>query len=421
MVARQNDLRDPVSRPYHDGPDSDQIKRDIDRTRAEMDQTLDELGERLSPRHLLDDVLDVFRGEGGACDRQQIRQVARSAGRNLVRQVQRHPVPALFCGAGLAWLLLMEEDEDEYYARRRREFRREPRMYSGSYVDARTGEPYDLETYGEEWCEEEGAESPGTTEKAREMLGKARHKLSETGHSIGESMRESVAGAKESISGMSESISGASHRASARVGEFAGRARRGTGRMAAGARQRASRVRSRAGHMTGAVQHQMRHGYAYSRDQFVDAVDDYPLAVGLGFLALGALMGLSLPRTRREDELMGEQSDQLKHNVRDMGEELVERGKHVAQATASAVADQADQEGLSPGTLGEKLQHVASKTLTAAQQAAHEEGIAPGDLKEKSKHIAKQATEAAKHTAQGEARQQSESTAQHIGTSTGNC
>ena len=40
-------------------------------------------------------------------------------------------------------------------------------------------------------------------------------------------------------------------------------------------------------------------------------MEEYPLAVGIGFAALGALIGVLLPRTRREDELLGEQSDQL--------------------------------------------------------------------------------------------------------------
>jgi len=418
MVARQNELRDPASRPYHDGAESDQIKRDIDRTRAEMDETLDELGERLSPRHLLDDVLDVFRGEGGACDRQQIRRIARNAGKNFVHQVQRHPVPALLCGAGIAWMLLMEEDEEDRFIRRHRESWREPPMYSGSYVDARTGEPYDLETYGDEWrsegewCEEPGAESEGMTEKARHMLGKARNKLSETGHS----MKESISGAKESISGMKDSISEAGARAGEKAGEFAGRVRSQTGHMTEAARRRARQARAKAGRMSGTVQHQMSRGYAYSRDRFTDAVEDYPLAVGLGFLALGALMGLSLPRTRREDELMGETSDQLKHSAREMGEELVERGKHVAEETASAVAHDAEQEGLAPGTIGEKLQHVASSALSAARQTAHEEGIAPSDIKEKTKRVAQHARETVKQTAKSEAEQQGESAAQQIST-----
>lgn len=393
MVARQNELRDPAAgRAHPDGADSDRIKRDIDRTRAEMDETLDALGERLHPRHLLDDVLDMFRSDGGGTSGQQASRVARNAGRTLVRQVQRHPMPALLCGAGLAWLLMMEEDEDEYYARRRRELHREPPMYSGSYVDARTGEPYDLEHYGGE--EDFGPESPGMGEKARGMMGKAQERISGAGHSV-----------KESISGVRESVSGAG----AKAGEFAGRTRERSRQWSEGARRRAHDARSRADRMSRTAQRQMRQGYDYSRERFEDAVEDYPLAVGLGFLALGALAGLALPRTRREDELMGEQSDRLKHDVREMGEEIVDRGKHVAESTMSTVSEDAEREGLAPHSLKEKVQRVASKTLSAVEQAAHEEGIAPSDIKEKTKHVA----EHAKETAKSEAKKQGGKTAEH--------
>ena len=52
-------------------------------------------------------------------------------------------------------------------------------------------------------------------------------------------------------------------------------------------------------------------GYYSSAEQLENAMEEYPLAVGIGFAALGALVGVLLPRTRREDELLGEHSDQL--------------------------------------------------------------------------------------------------------------
>jgi len=51
--------------PYPADAGSGEIREEIRRTRAEMDETVDALGERLKPRHLLDDFLDMFRGSGG--------------------------------------------------------------------------------------------------------------------------------------------------------------------------------------------------------------------------------------------------------------------------------------------------------------------------------------------------------------------
>jgi hypothetical protein len=45
-------------------------------------------------------------------------------------------------------------------------------------------------------------------------------------------------------------------------------------------------------------------------------LEEQPLAVGALGIALGALIGASLPATRREDELLGRSSDQLKQQAR---------------------------------------------------------------------------------------------------------
>ena len=131
-------------------------------------------------------------------------------------------------------------------------------------------------------------------------------------------------------------------------------------------------------------------------------MEECPLAVGAGFLALGALLGLAMPRTRCEDEFMGEQSDHLKHRAKEMGQDAVERGKHVAEATLQTVKEDVGQEGLTPGTLGQKLQHVAAEALHAAEEAAHEEGIAPSDLADKARHVAKHVRDTAKTEAKHE-------------------
>ena len=63
---------------------------------------------------------------------------------------------------------------------------------------------------------------------------------------------------------------------------------------------------------------------------------DTPLAVGLSFAALGALVGVLLPHTRREDQLLGERSDQVVEAAKEKGQELLERGKDVAERVAGS-------------------------------------------------------------------------------------
>src|SRR5688500_2377553 len=134
-----------------------QIQREIRETRAEMDQTVDALGERLRPRHLLDDLLEMFRGWGATSGTASTSSSAssgatdklRDAGSKVIEKLGQNPMPAALIGAGVAWMLF---DNGEKRSSRVRFGSGpigapEPPMHSGSYVDARTGRPYD-ETYG---------------------------------------------------------------------------------------------------------------------------------------------------------------------------------------------------------------------------------------------------------------------------------
>src|SRR3954470_21315388 len=91
--------------------ETDAIRSDIEETRRRMDDTMDALGDRLQPRHLLDEVLGFFRGNGSDGDnkltqmREKITQSAGTAMNAVVDTVKSNPMPALLIGAGVAWMI----------------------------------------------------------------------------------------------------------------------------------------------------------------------------------------------------------------------------------------------------------------------------------------------------------------------------
>src|SRR5438874_12153902 len=89
-----------------DNASSEEIRQDIRGTRRGMDETLDELGERLHPRHLLEDVIDLFRGGGNGAANSQVARTSKEVGRTVSRAVREHPLPALLVGAGIAWWIV---------------------------------------------------------------------------------------------------------------------------------------------------------------------------------------------------------------------------------------------------------------------------------------------------------------------------
>jgi ElaB/YqjD/DUF883 family membrane-anchored ribosome-binding protein len=74
-----------------------------------------------------------------------------------------------------------------------------------------------------------------------------------------------------------------------------------------------------------------------------------PLGLAIGAAAIGFLAGLVVPSTRVEDEKLGPVADQVKDKVKETGQEALDRGKQIAQETASSAAATAKQEGREHG------------------------------------------------------------------------
>lgn len=489
-----------------------EIEHDIERTRHEMDETLDAIGERLNPRHLLDDLLDLFRsgdsGEGGGAD---YARHARQAGRSVARKIKAHPMPALLCAAGAAWLLYEEltaEDEGsssgfdklegwsaghepshdfpsagrrwspgvaawhpEYdwstsheteqawsaraertlgetnallsnqdvshgdklkliaakimsvSGRKRQELHSQwsdLREHSGSFVDARTGEPYD-DTYGQELqsliaCDTAASHHHWTDDadetlstRAAETLEKLKTSLAGSGAGVKDKLRNAAAHVREFVSG-NGSMAGAMRSArdsSSRTWERAREGTRQLGRsIADGMGTGRERVRegwdygsrqARHGYEVG--RDRLQEGYAYSRDQmsrgyrqsreFVQQnMEERPLAVGAACLGLGLLAGLLIPETRKEHEFFGERADELNRKARDAGSDLIERGERVAKAAVSAADAELEKQGIKPAALQrqsssaedllERGKHVAQAAVRAGQREAEKQGLSQG-------------------------------------------
>ncbi|MGI6454053.1 MAG: DUF3618 domain-containing protein [bacterium] len=138
--------------PYNPEGSSDEIRSSINQTRDNMDQTLDELGEKLHPKNLLDDCVGLFTSFTGTSSgqsttsNQEIIQYASSIGKTLFHHIKNNPGPALMIATGIAWLIWNEMDEENDPQERRHGV---PYPYDQSIVDARTGRPYDDPLYPE--------------------------------------------------------------------------------------------------------------------------------------------------------------------------------------------------------------------------------------------------------------------------------
>jgi ElaB/YqjD/DUF883 family membrane-anchored ribosome-binding protein len=296
------------------------IRSEIGQTRQRMDDTMDALGDRLQPRHLLDEVLGYFRADDGNGSprleglQRKITAGADQAMHSVVETVKKNPMPALLIGGGIAWLI---------YESRRTTSAEEPRYDPDAYLDR----PLD-------YSYQEGSASSGSVGS---KLSHLKEEAGEKARAVGEQVKEKLSDAGEAIHETYET-------ARARVGDVA---------------------------------RDTKDAYRRTRRKVVTTAEQHPLEVGLVGLAAGLITGLLLPTPTFVNRTVGRTSDRLRDRARESGSELLAKGKRVAQAAVSAVKDEAQAQGLTPARLGEQATAVAERGAEAGQAAAQEQGLAP--------------------------------------------
>jgi hypothetical protein len=319
------------------GSSSREVRHDIAQTRDRMDETLDRLAERLQHRHILDEVIGWFRSRPQET-RTAARNKATNMGKNVMHWIEDHPVPLMLLGGAIAAYI--------YDCRRRQT------------QDASDYE-YDYER-GDEWAGEEAQVSMGgTSVPAPGWPGEK----PETGYSDVESE------AQGRIQGLTEAAKARARAARERAGEIGTRARGAVSRARTRAMERGRALRERGMERAEELRGRARDAWSSGRDQISGVMEEKPLVMGLGFLALGVLSGMILPRTHAEQEWLGETSSQLKQRGKDLARDAMQRGKSALSAAGQAAAEEAERQGLTAETIAEKARVVA-KTATEASADA---------------------------------------------------
>src|SRR5574338_769146 len=278
----------------------EESEREIAGTRAAIDSTVEELGERLGPSHLMEEARSYVRDTAS--------RGASSAWETMSSTVRDNAVPLALIGSGVAWWMMSRRNGDGYdyeygeYGAYEGDYG-EPRYPRTSGYGAGTG----VETSPSYYAQEPGREqSPGMTEKASE-------RASRTGE---------------------------------KVGELASR-------TAERARDVSHRLRERSAGVGGAAQQQMQR----ARETVSSMSDEQPLLLGVASFAFGALVGGLLPITRRENQLLGHARDQVVETAAEAGREKVEEVRHAAEEAArrqqqAAHQQQSGPSGQQPGAQG---------------------------------------------------------------------
>jgi hypothetical protein len=145
------------------------------------------------------------------------------------------------------------------------------------------------------------------------------------------------------------------------LGERAGEMRDKAAGMASSTKARISdtthavgdRMRQARDTLTSAGQ-SARHQMERARSGMDYMMREQPLALGAIGVAIGAVIAAMAPRTRKEDELMGDTRDRLLDQAKEAGKEKLEQAKEVANTAVGAATKEAEQRGLKPQSQWDK-------------------------------------------------------------------
>ena len=125
------------------------------------------------------------------------------------------------------------------------------------------------------------------------------------------------------------------HDATDAAGHAVGQASAFVGGAAGDMSRKASEIAHAAGKTVSDIAHDLPARAQRAEKVAENAFFDHPLAVGAAIVAAGALIGLALPRTTREDSLMGHSRDRVMSAARDAAHNAAEVVRNASKDVAS--------------------------------------------------------------------------------------
>jgi len=278
--------------------ETEHLKAKIAETRSQMGETIDELQERLSFSNISEQVSEhvsnvIETAKNSAYDATIGKAVGfmKNMGDGIsdskfVRTTRSNPLPLILIGLGAGWLAYNVSSGGS----RRRTLRGPAGFRTDEFSDR---------------------------ERARRDM--------ETGTSfdLNERHRQDAS----TISAISDKASALSDKVSTAANSAYENASKAVDSAVTGAKDLANSAYSKAGEYS---------NVAY--DTYDHHINENPLAVGAAAFAIGAVVGLAIPSTRYEGELMGEARDQLMRRAQDKGSMLLDKTRNLVDDATNAVS-----------------------------------------------------------------------------------
>jgi ElaB/YqjD/DUF883 family membrane-anchored ribosome-binding protein len=303
--------------------DTDKLRREVEETRAEIDETISELKLASTPNALMEDAWDL------------VRSLSTDAARGIGRTAQQHPVPSLLIGAGAIWLVASmrrkaaPHDYDPRWARTDEDVLADIERIADRHLHNDEHSEYEMmgdvtPVYGAPST----VELPDDGHEGSETL---RERASHTASAAAERVKQGAARVKEGASSAATGAKRGVQKVAERVKSSARVAAQRSGTVRSRLAERTSSVRQTAGQATTRVRTGVVRASQYSRDQ----IEAHPLILGAIGIGLGAALGGLLPRTERENQAIGPTADRVKLRMKEEARRRAESLRDAVRNTAS--------------------------------------------------------------------------------------
>lgn len=319
--------------------DTAAIRGNIENTRAEMSETIEAIQERLNPQTLREQAKEQVREqyeEVKAAVRDATIGKAETMARNVsdtvsetrnsvMDTIRDNPIPTALVGIGLGWLFMNGRSSSSSQGNRANE---------GSYRNRYTGD----QSYSGRYAE-------GRSDYATRTYGTGAHVYDESG-----TVQRGQQAVSDNVQRAQDKVGDVANRVQGTVSDLADRGQETVGSIVSQTQETVGNIVSQTQETVGSIADQAQYQAHRVEDRFQRALHENPLAVGAAALAVGAVVGLAAPQTRRENELMGEARDNLLERAQEVAQDTMERVQHVAgeavdQAQTTA-KEEADKQGL---------------------------------------------------------------------------
>ncbi|MAL99835.1 DUF3618 domain-containing protein [Hydrocarboniclastica marina] len=324
---------------HQDENSPEYLEQQIEQTRSQLSDTLNELQSRLSPSDLFEEALTYAKSH-------------REFGQSIATTVRENPIPICLMGIGLTWLItsgasgprhrLGHSGSDSFDSA---PLAGDPRF--SDHPEGPTPQPYPAG---------DGSSRVGG---AKQKLSDAKAQASEKASSVKDKMQDAKSQlgqkAESATNSISHSGNGSQHKGKDMNERYQNMRNKGSEvarNMQEGYHQRTHEIRHRANSL----------------------IEERPLAVAAIGFGIGAAIGLLMPSTEREDRLMGSTRDHLKHRAMEEGEQQFEQARSQVEKTAEAVNERVQEEAKNREASGSKGGSQASPAGKAGTSSASTAG-----------------------------------------------